>query len=332
MPSTARLRVPYRLHLGFYRYNDPPHLFGSTGVVVREPYFIIDVKRTPHPIVVETPTEESRDVILDALSRLGVREGLKVSVEGLVKHHVGLGSRTKLVVSVLKALTLVGCLDCRARIDVLARELGVGRVSGVGIHTFLKGGFVIDTGVLKNGNTLKYPELLLRLKPPQWIVIVAIPEGVTGMREKDEEPILKNVGPHENQKELYELLINITTAVRLNNFKLFSKALSRIQLLAGQYFSVHQGGIYSSEESALIAETLVKNGVEAVGQSSWGPTVYGFVESRKKAEKAAAALDSLKDSLKLHYWVTRVAGRGHVLLDPTATSEWPSTEVEDPTQ
>lgn len=316
MVSATRLKVPYRLHLGFYRYNDPPYLFGSTGVVVREPYFIIDVERTSGPVVVDAPTEESREAILSALSRLGVGEGLKVSVGGLVKHHVGLGSRTKLVTSLLKALTVVGRLDRRTRIDALARELGVGRVSGVGIHTFLKGGFVVDTGILKNGNTLKYPELLLRLRPPTWSVVIAIPEGVVGMREKEEEPILRNVEPHKSQKELYELLISITTAVRLDNFKLFSKALSRIQLLAGQYFSRYQGGIYSSEESALIAEALVKSGVEAVGQSSWGPTVYGFVESRKRVEKAAAALDSLRDSLKLRYWVTRVTGRGHEILNP----------------
>ncbi|MEM0038436.1 MAG: hypothetical protein QXX81_07795 [Zestosphaera sp.] len=306
----VRLKVPYRLHLGFYRYSDPPHSFGSTGIVVREPYFIMSVERVSGPTVIETPTEESRDLILNTLFRMGVRNGLKVSVEGLVKHHVGLGSRTKLVMSLLKALTVVGCLGPGTRIDAVARGLGVGRVSGVGIHTFLKGGFVVDTGVVKLGNALRYPELLLRLRPPPWSVLVAIPEGITGLREKDEEPILSNVEPHRNQKELYELLIHLTTAVRLSNFGVFSKALSRIQLLAGQYFSRHQGGVYSSEESALIAETLRRSGVEAVGQSSWGPTVYGFVEDGRKAARATAALEGLRASLRLDYWVTKTSVRG----------------------
>jgi len=43
---SVRLRIPYRLHLGFYRYKDLPYLFGSTGIAVKEPYIIMKVSRT----------------------------------------------------------------------------------------------------------------------------------------------------------------------------------------------------------------------------------------------------------------------------------------------
>ncbi|MEM2020724.1 MAG: hypothetical protein QXP80_00660 [Zestosphaera sp.] len=311
MKPAVELRIPYRLHLGFYRYNDPPYLFGSTGVAVSEPYFTIKAERVEGPIIVNTPTEESREVITETLIKLGIKEGVRVSVEGLVKHHVGLGSRTKLVIGVLKALRELKCLRPGAPIKETANALGLGRVSGIGIYTFLMGGFVVDTGVAVEGEVVKHPELLLRLKPPSWSIVIAVPEGVAGLHGRVEESILNNAEPHQKQEELYRLLANLITAVRFNHFKPFSEALSKIQVLAGQYFSKYQGGMYSSEESCLIAEALRKSGVEAIGQSSWGPTIYCFTEDRRKAIKSVNVLKDLRSSLRLNFWVTRVSGRGH---------------------
>ncbi len=313
MKPAVKLRIPYRLHLGFYRYNDPPYLFGSTGVALREPYFTMKAERVEGPVLVNTPTEESREVIKETLIKLGVREGVRVSVEGLVKHHVGLGSRTKLVMGLLKALSELKLLRPGAPLKETANMLGLGRVSGIGICTFLMGGFLVDTGVIVDGEVVRYPEPLLRLKPPSWSIVIAVPEGVAGLHGRVEESILSNVEPHQRQEELYRLLANLIIAVRLNHFKSFSEALSKMQMLAGQYFSKYQGGVYSSEESYLIAETLRKSGVEAIGQSSWGPTIYCFTEDGRKASKSVNVLKDLRSSLRLNFWVTRVSGRGYYI-------------------
>ncbi|MEO3993388.1 MAG: hypothetical protein QN229_03645 [Desulfurococcaceae archaeon TW002] len=310
---SVTLRIPYRLHLGFYRYRDFPYLFGSTGVAVKEPYLVMKVSRI-EGYSLKTPTTESEEIISEALRMLGVRDGISVEINGFLKHHVGLGSRTKLVMGLLKSLKILGYLEEETLVDHLARELGVGHVSGIGIYTFLHGGFVVDTGVYQDNGIVKYPELLLRLRPPRWKVLIVVPDNVKGFREEEEKDALSNVEPHKNQAELYTLLTYLITSVKLNDFQLFSKALSRIQLFAGQYFSRYQGGIYSSEASALIVETLSRNGVTALGQSSWGPTIYGFIENWRRVEGIIKALNELRTSLKLNFWVTKVSGRGCYLL------------------
>lgn len=312
---SVRLKIPYRLHLGFYRYRDPPYLFGSTGVAVGEPYLVMKVSvgvEEKHSI--KAPTTESESIVSEVLRTLDIKRGVSVEVEGFLRHHVGLGSRTKLVMGLLKSLKILGCVEEKTPLDYLAKKLGVGRVSGIGIYTFLYGGFVVDTGVFQGDETIRYPELLLRLRPPGWRTLIVVPEGIKGLQEKEEERVLSYVEPHNNQAELYTLLTHLVTSVRLGDFQLFSKSLSRIQLLAGQYFSRYQGGIYSSEASSLIAERLSKNNVTALGQSSWGPAVYGFVESWRKAEKIARELNELSTSLKLSFWITEISGRGYYVL------------------
>lgn len=312
---SVRLRIPYRLHLGFYRYRDLPYLFGSTGVAVGEPYLMMKVSAgIEDKPSIKAPTTESERIVSEVLKALDVKRGVSVEIEGFLKHHVGLGSRTKLVMGLLKSLKILGCVEGKTPVDYLARKLGVGRVSGIGIYTFLHGGFVVDTGVFQSNGTLKYPELLLRLRPPRWRALIVVPEGIKGFHEKEEERILSDVEPHKNQAELYALLTHLITSVRLGDFQLFSKSLSRIQLFAGQYFSKYQGGMYSSEASSLIAETLSKSGVTALGQSSWGPAVYGFVEGWKKAEKIVRVLSELSTSLKLSFWVAEISGRGYYVL------------------
>ena len=312
---SVRLRIPYRLHLGFYRYRDLPYLFGSTGVSVREPYLVMKVSRVEGELSLKTPTTESREIISEALRILNIREGVSVEVEGFLKHHVGLGSRTKLVMGLLKSLKVLGYVDENTPIEYLARMLGVGRISGIGTYTFLHGGFVVDTGVFRGNRVVSYPELLLRLRPPKWRVLIALPEGTRGFHEKEEESVLSDIEPHKNQRELYALLTHLITSVRLSDFRLFSKALSRIQLLAGQYFSKYQGGIYSSEESSFIAETLSKSGVTALGQSSWGPVVYGFIENSRKVREIIKVFNELSSSLKLSFWITEVSGKGYHIIN-----------------
>lgn len=67
-----------------------------------------------------------------------------VSVRGPVRPHVGLGSSTLVVLSVLLALSRLNRWKTSAR--DLVQLSGRGRTSGVGITSFFRGGFVVDAG------------------------------------------------------------------------------------------------------------------------------------------------------------------------------------------
>ncbi|MEM4697727.1 MAG: hypothetical protein QW501_05370, partial [Zestosphaera sp.] len=86
---SVKLRIPYRLHLGFYRYRDLPYFFGSTGVAVKEPYLVMkvskDVESSPS---IKTPTTESENIVLEVLRTLNIERGISIEINGFLKHHV----------------------------------------------------------------------------------------------------------------------------------------------------------------------------------------------------------------------------------------------------
>ena len=54
-------------------------------------------------------------------------------------------------------------------------------------------------------------------------------------------------------------------------------------------FAARQGGVFHPR-AAPVVEALLALGVGAVGQSSWGPSVYGIVESAERAFDVADGL------------------------------------------
>ena len=69
----------------------------------------------------------------------------------------------------------------------------------------------------------------------------------------------------------------------------FGRALSEIQREIGSMFAAPQGGVFHPR-AAPIVEALETLGVGAVGQSSWGPAVYGIVDSPERAADVAGGL------------------------------------------
>jgi beta-ribofuranosylaminobenzene 5'-phosphate synthase len=69
----------------------------------------------------------------------------------------------------------------------------------------------------------------------------------------------------------------------------FGLALTEIQREIGSTFAPQQGGVYHPRAAPLVEE-LQALGVGAVGQSSWGPTVYGIVDGPGLAADVADGL------------------------------------------
>lgn len=316
--SAGRIReavvtAGYRVHLGFYRFHDPPYVYGSLGVSLSDPRLTLRVSvKEDSGIQVTAPTEESRDLIRRILTSLGVSD-ISVTLSGYVEHHVGLGSKTRITMSLLRAL---GALDLiNGPIDVLARRFGVGSVSAVGMYSFIEGGFVADTGKLITRE--EGPNLLLSLEvPEEWHVVLCIPQGRRGLSEKEEEPILSEVRPHPKQDVLYALFARLVTAIPLRDYYTFAKALTKLQVLTGEYFSKYQGGIFCCDESKEIAKMLEKSGALGVGQSSWGPAVYGFVDSAAKAKHIASEVIKLSKEvgIRANVMLSNVSACGHQII------------------
>ncbi|MCX8184484.1 MAG: hypothetical protein RMI56_06385 [Sulfolobales archaeon] len=311
--SRIVVRAGYRLHLGFYRYVDNGIAYGSVGIALEEPYLELHYSATSYDrkLDVRMPTEEAREAIVRVVNSVGLTSGA-LEMTGYVRHHVGLGSLTRIYLATA-ILSAVALKITDLNLEELLIKLGRCRYSCVGYYTLMYGGLAVDSGLRVSDGGIPKPLVLLRF-PRSWFVVLAIPEG-RGLRESEEVRYLDNPVPIEEQKELYRALVELITGAKLERIDLFTHGIETLQEVAGRYFSQAQGGFFSSPYGDLIAKTMIESGLRGIGQSSWGPAVYGFTDSFVVAEIARKAiLSSLsKIGVSCDVWVSRVSEVGHTV-------------------
>jgi predicted sugar kinase len=69
----------------------------------------------------------------------------------------------------------------------------------------------------------------------------------------------------------------------------FGQSLTTIQRIVGRWFRPVQVGTFASPLGARIARAMLRGGALGVGQSSWGPTVYGLATDEGLATKLEQA-------------------------------------------
>lgn len=100
----------------------------------------------------------------------------------------------------------------------------------------------------------------------------------------------------------------IATAVQDRDFLRFASALYEYGCLGGKIFEAAQGGIYRDHNVGNLVSLLRSLGAQAVGQTSWGPTVFCIVEHDDAANKLVSELAKRQDS-KLEIRTTRMTNR-----------------------
>lgn len=308
----VRVESAARLHMGFIDlHGGLGRKFGSMGVALEKPRLTLEATPADR-LTVEGPEGER---VLAFAERFyahympgGSSAHLRVIEE--ITPHVGLGSGTQLALAVGTAL---GCLHA---VDVpafeLARVMGRGRRSSIGIGAFQLGGFLVDGG--HSGDTeTPSPIIIRRCPPPDWHFVVIMPQINTGLSGEEEDQAFVEMprpsAAHAGQIARL-LVMKMLPALEEERIVPFGEALTEIQRLVGDSFAPVQGGRYANPVSARLIDHLLEQGALAAGQSSWGPTVYGLVQG----EEAALALeDSLRRfpvSHRMTVFHSRVACEG----------------------
>jgi beta-ribofuranosylaminobenzene 5'-phosphate synthase len=203
--------------------------------------------------------------------------------------HVGLGIGTALSLAVAEAIR-VRSENANRSTEFLAELSGRGERSGIGIHGFRNGGFVLDEGKLDGEKISRCRAIAV---PQAWRVLVLRPRtevrwsGVSERAAFSRSRVLETAIEVRNQ--LAGILENelLPALEKSLNFEHFCDALGRYNYLAGTPFLSDQGQIYSSNEVAELVCFLKTIGLHGVGQSSWGPTVFAMVSSDQEAVQAA---------------------------------------------
>ncbi len=294
-----------RLHFGFI---DPDgssgRQFGSIGLAIDEPSIMLEA--TPANRLSVAGKERGRVLALarQFLRHYNIRQGVHISVKTTIPAHTGLGSGTQLALSVASALVRLFSIDTDVR--ELAGVMGRGGRSGIGIAAFERGGFIVDAG-RKTASSVErrassadktvegIPPTIVRYPfPKDWIFVMAIPRAGRGLAGAQEVQAFHRIAgrPADAGRLSRILLMQMLPSVLERNPIAFGESLTVIQRIVGHWFQPVQGGTFATTQGAALVKAMSRAGALGVGQSSWGPAVYGLA---KDLEMATSIMEKMRE-------------------------------------
>jgi beta-RFAP synthase len=261
--------------------------FGGIGASVTRPALRLSASRADTLSAEGEDAQRAREFARLFLAHHRLRGGADIRVHTALPSHVGLGSGTQLALAVARALAELYGIESDAR--GLARAVGRGKRSAIGTWTFEDGGLVVEGG--RRAGSDECGPLIARVPiPSTWFGILAIPEGAPGISGAGEAEAFATLpAPPERDVErvAHIVLMSLLPALADADLPGFGRALTDVQEITGQWFASVQGGTFAPGASADLVHRLREWGASGVGQSSWGPAVYGIVEGHDAAERLA---------------------------------------------
>ena len=275
----TRVVAPSRLHFGLLHAS---RRFGGCGLMIDAPGVAVTVE----PAAEWSGSGSNHERAVGFAKAVTARPH-RVVVERCPPEHVGLGVGTSLGLAVAKALH-----PDRPTAE-LAQLVGRGRRSGVGLHGFDLGGFIVDAGKY---DATALPRLASRHSfPAAWRVVLMLPDAPAvwhGPAETAEFARLRdgNVDDRTIDRMEYLLSRELVPAVEAGDYERFAVAVGEYNRLAGEPFARAQGGVYAGAIVSSLVEAVVGLGFPGVGQSSWGPTVFAVTPDADRAESLSRAI------------------------------------------
>jgi beta-RFAP synthase len=281
--SARRVTVcaPSRLHFGMFSFGQPGvRQFGGVGAMIEKPEVQIAISPSADFYVKGSLASRAAAAAERAWRAAGHKgkPACRVDVVRVPRQHVGLGVGTQLAMAVAAGLY--------AHFDEppvppgeLARRLGRGKRSAVGLHGFAHGGLLVEAG--KHDLEQDSPLVTRCDLPATWRFVLICPRSATGLSGDCENQAFMQVACVDSRvtdRLCREALLELVPSALKADFHRFSRSLFRFGSLFGECFAPFQGGVYSSAHAAETVSLLRELGVEGAGQSSWGPVVYALAD------------------------------------------------------
>lgn len=302
------IRTGARIHVGFRNLSPArARLFGGIGLAVEEPGFRVTARPAPR---VDCPHPRARRIARHVVTEMDV-PGAAVDVTDSVPTHAGYGSGTQLTLAV--AVAIARAHDRHWSIRSLARRLGRGDRSGVGVACFEHGGFVVDVGhptaeVTPDYRGERVPAVDVREPIPETWRFVLVEPAVDGGRSGDREDrsiertIAAADADRADQIE-YALSGMVLPGIRDADVELFGAGITRVDRLTGEWFAAEQGEARRPPLTQVVSEIEESGTIAGWGQSSWGPLCYG-VTTRDTVSEAVQACEAALDRVGVEGSVT----------------------------
>jgi beta-RFAP synthase len=279
-----RVTAPSRLHFGLLSLPAPeshaPRHFGSVGLMVSQPGLALRIE----------PAEEwsAAGPLAERALAFGRRfaDSFPPGAVGphhlVIEHappeHTGLGTGTQLALAVARALAGSCGLDGLDAV-ALARRVGRGRRSALGIHGFARGGFLVEAG--KRTEEAISPLVARADIPEPWRIVLVLPPWGPGLHGADEGRAFEQLGagpagPARTERLCRLVLLDMLPALAEHDLDTFGEAVYELNRRVGEMFRRVQGGTYAHPRVQELVEFVRRQGVAGVGQSSWGPGVFAL--------------------------------------------------------
>ena len=299
---------PARLHLGFYGINkDLDYSYGSIGLAINAFRTVVSAEYVRKS---ESSLSNAKlNQINQLLKKKNINKNYKLEILKSPPKHIGLGSGTQLSLCSIYALNIL--LNLNLSKDECIKLSTRGKRSGIGIGTFYNGGFIVD-GCKKDH---LYPKTLFNLKfPKEWHVILindTTQRGSFGKKESDFFENKKNKTETINKELSFILMRGLFPSILYKDFSNFCDNLNRYQELTSRFYKINQKDTYLSNDISKIIRFASNSGFKGVGQSSWGPLSYIFVESKAEANDLIKTMESkFKMYNNLDYQIVSITNTG----------------------
>lgn len=320
--SPIYIEAPARLHLGFLDLDGGlGRRFGSVGLTLNEIATKIIARPADELRVIGDPSGRVQKYAEQFIAYKGLSGGCELEVVEQILGHSGLGSGTQLAIAVGTAIAKFFHIETNsAEIAVLLHR---GARSGIGIGAFDHGGFLVDAG--RNANS-EVPPIISRLDfPSNWRAILTFDQGQKGLHGQDEDASFATLPEFSEEtaaKLCHRVVMQILPAVCEQNIDVFNQGIYELQCCIGEYFASAQGGRYTSAAVAEANTFLESLGVKGVGQSSWGPTGFAFVDSETQAHVLLKKLQTTFGNNKdLYFKIVSGRNSGAVVLEKESSRQ-----------
>lgn len=287
--DAVHVETAARLHFGVLDLRGTGgRWFGGLGAAAAAPLLLLSAGHADALIVDGEDARRAASFATRYLTHYGLPVAARIHVRRALPPHSGLGSGTQLALAVARALAELHGLSADVR--VLASAVGRARRSAVGTWTFADGGFVVEGGRPLEGDACG--PLIARIPfPADWRCVLAIPKtsasGLSGAAEETAFARLPRPSERDVEKVAHLVLMRMLPAVADAELHAFGCALTEVQEITGRWFESVQGGAFAQGPSAELIARMSAWGAAGVGQSSWGPAVYGIVAGEDAAARLA---------------------------------------------
>lgn len=279
--------APARLHLGFLdMHGGLGRKFGSLGLSISDIETSLTAEYADDIDITGPSSQRAENYAEQVLSHFGIDGGVKMSINSAIPEHSGLGSGTQLSLAVASAIANLYELP-EQQPGRLAAMLHRGARSGIGIGTFMHGGFIVDGG---RGEITDVPPVVSHMPfPEHWRIVLIFDDEAEGINGVPERRAFNTLAPMDETTSglLCRLtLMQALPALTENDCERFGEAITQIQNIVGDYFADAQGGRYTSPLLKPILEAMSAEGATGIGQSSWGPTGFAIFPNEPMAFQA----------------------------------------------